>query len=253
MPPDLMPDQTAMEATCNQRNFIFERDSFAFPNELVWAYQDDPVTGKMTFSQRHPKPTYAHRCFALARVTRQFFYHAQFELHQPIETDEIYSQRVRAVIARHPRIPCKSAERIIIPGFAGLREFSRAQENLLKTACGGAWRSYFVRSHWRMIFPFSRVQQARTALALATALRRNYLPIVHLVKFPALTINHAIVLFGIAETGRGWEFKSYDPNNSDSPERLEFDRKAQTFFLEPNSCWGGGELNVSHICRSCFF
>ncbi len=148
-------------------------------------------------------------------MARQFFYHARFAADQPVAVDESYQQLVRAVIARHPRIPCKSDQQIIIPGFAGLREFSRAQENLLKIECGGAWRSYFLRSHWRMIFPFSRAHQARTAAALAAALKQNRLPIVHLVKFPALTINHCIVLFGATETGAGWEFESYDPNNAE--------------------------------------
>jgi hypothetical protein len=156
-------------------------------------------------------------------------------------------------VACHPRIPCKSGEQIIIPGFVGLREFSRAQEKLLKVECGGAWRSYFVRSHWRMAFPFTRAHQTRTAWALAAALKQYHLPILHLVKFPAMSINHCIVLFGVTETGRGWEFESYDPNNSETSEKLTFDHASQTFFLSANSCWPGGELDVSHIYRSWFF
>jgi hypothetical protein len=235
------------------RRFEFARDSFAFANELVWEYQMDAATGKRTFGRRNPQPTYAHRCFALARVARQFFYHARFAISQPMATDKIYRQLVRAVIARHPRTPCKSEERISIPGFAGLRELSRAQEKLLKNECGGAWRSYFLRSHWRMAFPFTRAHQTRTAGSLAAALKQNRLPILHLVKFPAMSINHCIILFGVTETGRGLEFESYDPNNSERPERLTFDRVARTFFLPANSCWAGGELNVSHIYRSWFF
>lgn len=248
-----MPDRTATEVSRSPRRFDFMRDSFAFINELVWAYDNDPARGKMTFGRRDPKPDYAHRCFALARVARQFFYHAWFAADQTVSTAEIYRQRIRAVMSRNPRIPCRTEEQIVIPGFAGLREFSRAQERLLKTECGGAWRSYFLRSHWRMILPFSRAHQTRTAGTLAAALKQNHLPIVHLVKFPALTINHCIVLFGVTETGHGWEFESYDPNNSESPERLTFDRASQTFFLSANDCWPGGELNVSHICRSWFF
>jgi hypothetical protein len=248
-----MPDQTAKEVCRAPRRFDFMRDSFAFINELVWAYDCDTATGKMTFGRRDPKPEYAHRCFALARVARQFFYHAQFAMNQPIETDEICRQLVRTIIARHPRILCKPEEQVIIPGFAGLREFSRAHEKLLKIECGGAWRSYFLRSHWRMIFPFSRAHQTRTAGSLAAALKQNHLPIVHLVKFPALTVNHSIVLFNVMETGRGLEFESYDPNNSERPERLTFERAAQTFFLPANSYWPGGGLNVSHISRSRFF
>ena len=235
------------------RRFEFARDSFAFPNELVWAYDRDTATGKMTFGPRDPKPDYAHRCFALARVARQFFYHARFTTDLPAATDETYRRLVRAVIARNPRIRCQAGKEIIIPGFAGLREFSRAQEKLFKAECGGAWRSYFLRSHWRMIFPFTRAHQTRTAGALVATLRQNRLPILHLVKFPAMTINHCIVLFNATETGRGWEFESYDPNNAEEPERLTFDPAARTFFLAPNSCWPGGPLNVSHICRSWFF
>jgi hypothetical protein len=253
MPPNLMPDQTAKEVSRAPRRFDFMRDSFAFANELVWAYERDPATRKMIFGRRDPKPDYAHRCFALARVARQFFYHARFAANQAITTDEVYRQRVRAVMGRHLRIPCKSEDQIIIPGFAGLREFSRAHEKLLKDECGGAWRSYFLRSHWRMIFPFSRTHQARTAESLIAALGKNLLPIVHLVKFPALTINHCIVLFSMTETGNSLEFESYDPNNSERPEQLTFDRSSQTFFLSANACWPGGALNVSHIYRSRFF
>ena len=244
--------KTNLSAT-GARRFEFARDSFAFANELVWEYRKDAATGKRILGSRDPKPEYAHRCFALARVARQFFYHARFAADRPVATDERYRQLVRAVMSGHPRIPGKPGRQIIIPGFAGLREFSRAQENLLKMECGGAWRSYFLRSHWRMIFPFSRVHQARTAEALAAALKQNRLPIVHLVKFPSLTINHCIVLFGATETGAGWEFQSYDPNNAEKPERLTFDQASQTFFLAANSCWPGGELNVSHIYRSWFF
>lgn len=104
-----------------------------------------------------------------------------------------------------------------------------------------------------MIFPFSRAHQSRTAAALVAALKSDRLPIVHLVKFPALTINHCIMLFNVTETGRGWEFESYDPNNADEPERLTFDRTTRAFLLLPNACWPGGALNVSHICRSRFF
>src|SRR6267142_421703 len=106
MPTNLMPDQTAEEVSRDRCRFDFMRDSFAFANELVWAYDRNPTTGKMTFDRREPKPDYAHRCFALARVARQFFYHARFAADQPVVTEGIYRQLVRAVIARHPRTPC---------------------------------------------------------------------------------------------------------------------------------------------------
>ncbi len=51
-----------------------------------------------------------------------------------------------------------------------------------------------------MVFPISRGHQASTAASLAAALKENVPPIVHLVKFPALTINHSMILFDVKES-----------------------------------------------------
>ena len=64
------------------RRFDFDRDRFAFANELVWEYQLDAATGKMNFRPHDPKPDYTHRCFVLARAVRQFLYHARFDAMQ---------------------------------------------------------------------------------------------------------------------------------------------------------------------------
>jgi hypothetical protein len=234
------------------RRFEFARDSFAFANELLWEYQFDAVTGKTTFYRRKPKPDYALRCFVLTRVARQFLYHVRFDAEQKIAGDEIYRQLIRKVISRNPRIPCEPEKQIVISGFASLREFSAAREKLLKKGCGGAWRSYFLRSHWRIVFPISRAHQARTAESLAGALRQNFSPIIHLVKFPALTMNHGMILFGMAETKGGFEFQAYDPNHPQAPVVLTFDRAARTFFLPANLYWMGGELNIIEIFRNWF-
>src|SRR5207344_504478 len=96
-------------------------------------------------------------------VARQFYYHARFAADEPVASDDIYRRLVRSVMARHPRRPCERGEHIVIPGFPCLRELSRVHEKIFKIECGGAWRSYFLRSHWRMAFPFTRAHQTRTA------------------------------------------------------------------------------------------
>lgn len=232
------------------RRFEFARDSFAFANELHWEYQFDAATGKTTFRKREPKPGYAHRCFVLTRAARQFLFHARFDADQPVAGDEVYQQLIRRIVSRNPRMPCASNRQIIIPGFASLREFSAAREHLLKSECGGAWRSYVLRSHWRMLFPISRRHQSRTAESLARALKKMLSPIVHLVKFPSLTINHGMILFDGVETKAGFEFSAYDPNNPAQPARLTFDPAAKTFSLPPNRYWAGGGLNVIEIYRN---
>ena len=144
-------------------------------------------------------------------MARQFFYHARFAADQPVLSDDKYLQIIRAVIVRHPRIPSKVANQIIIPGFTDLRKFSRAREKLLKAECGPAWRSYFLRSHWRMAFSlYTGAPDANRRIFSRCTPAKPSCRILHLVKFPAMSINHCIVLFAATETGRGWEFESYD-------------------------------------------
>jgi hypothetical protein len=101
-----------------------------------------------------------------------------------------------------------------------------------------------------MLLPISRAHQTRTAAQLVAAIRRNESPIIHLVLFPQLTINHGLVLFDATETGDAIRFQAYDPNDPETPTLLSFDCAAQTFFLPANRYWAGGKLDVIEIYRS---
>lgn len=232
------------------RQFDFARDTFAFDNETYWEYHFDKAAGKTTFSKREPKPDYAHRCFVLTRSARQFFYHTRFDPALPAPGDVACRRLIGQVVSRNPRQRCPPDKQIVIPGYTDLRQFSKAREPLLKAECGGAWRSYVLRSHWRMVFPISRAHQERTAASLRTALQENIPPIIHLVKFPALTINHSMLLFGLTETVNGLEFQAADPNNSRQPITLSYENKARTFTLPPNHYWAGGGLDIIEIYRT---
>jgi hypothetical protein len=232
------------------RRFDFARDTFAFANELRWEYRFDTAAGKTFFTRREPKPDYALRCFVLVRAARQFFFHARFEPNRAMADDETHRRLIRRVLAGNPRRASPAGEETVIPGYAGLREFSRARELLLKAECGGAWRSYFLRSHWRMVFPISRAHQARAASGLLRAALENGPPIIHLVRFPALTINHGMVLFSAVETAAGARFEAYDPNDPERPATLAFDRGTRSFSLPANQYWAGGRVDVIHIFRS---
>ena len=123
------------------RRFDLERDAFAFPNELVWEYHFDQETRSTRFARREPGPHYAHHCFVLVRAARQFFYHARFDPAAEPADDLTYRRLIRAVLAGHPRRPSEPEQRVLIPGYAGLRDLSAARESVVKAACGGAWRS----------------------------------------------------------------------------------------------------------------
>lgn len=232
------------------RRFEFARDTFAFQNETFWEYHFDRTTGRTSYSKREPKPTYAHRCFVLTRAARQFFFHVRFDPAAPEPGDAECGRLIKATMARNPRRRSAPEKQIVIPGYANLREFSQAREALLKAGCGGAWQSYVLRSHWRMVFPISREHQSRTAASLAGHVQQNFPPVVHLMRFPAVTINHSFILFDMTKTREGLVFHGYDPNQPRQPVTLSFDHKSRTFSLPGNHYWAGGELEVIEIFRS---
>jgi hypothetical protein len=121
--------------------------------------------------------------------------------------------------------------------------------DLLKAECGGAWQSYVLRSHWRMLFPISRVHQEKTAEQLLSEIRRGASPIIHLVLFPKLTINHGMILFDVEATPSGLTFNAYDPNQPASPTTVQYDRGTKQFSLPANAYWAGGKLDVIEIYR----
>ena len=233
----------------SDRHFRFDQDTFGFANELVWRYDIDPQTGATTHTRRKPAPDYTHHCFVVARSARQFFQHARFDATRPKADDAAYRRLVRRVVSLDPGRELPEDEKIVLPGYANLREFSQADEALLKAECGGIWRSYFQRGHWRMILPFRRPSQERMARQLADAVHRNRPPVVHLVRFPSLSINHAVLLFDVKETPDEVQFSTYDPNDPDKPILLTFDRRERKFTYPRNHYFTGGWVNVYEVYR----
>jgi len=229
------------------RRFQFERDTFAFAHELVWKYRFDPVTGAMTTYKADPPPTYYHRCFVLVRATRLFFDYARFAPELPPADVPTYRKLIHEIISRNPRRACADSERIVVPGFDGLRSFSWAHEALLKAGCGAAWESYFLRSHWRMIFRVSGRFQEKMAEKLKHSLQKRGMALVHLFRFPRITINHGIVLYDFTESNTQIEFTAYDPNIPEHPVKLAYEKARRVFTFAPSIYWGGGVLSVMEI------
>ena len=249
------------------RAFDFHRATFAFANETKWRYSEDPVTCRQVSTPRVPEPDYTLHCFAMARAARQFWWHARFEPSLPAPDEatcrrlarEVVSRSMPATCSRRPDRSnaadgaCKSPARVLIPGYAGLRAFSAAWETLLKAECGGAWRSYFQRGNWRMVLPFTRGHQQSEAARQVTNLQQGALPIVHVLRFPQLTVNHTLLLFGATETPDAIEFCSYDPNVPERPVTLTYDRATRTFALPPLHYFIGGRVDVYEIYRGWIY
>lgn len=226
--------------------FYFEQDALSYPNELSRAYGYDEQ-GRWYSRRLNPKPEYTHHCFVVARSAKQFFLHARFDPDLPPADDVTYRQKIRRVTRSSPRYGRCEDNRIVIPGYANLREFSREKEDLMKQESGGAWRSYWQRGHFRMILPFSRRHQERTAESLITSLETVGVTVVHLVQFPRLQINHAAVVFDAEKEDNKIRFDVYDPNVSEEPTFLIYDRFKRRFKFPPNTYFPGGYVNVLEV------
>ena len=234
------------------RPFDFYADTFSYPNELIWEYQFDPRTGKTSTRKNDPPPSYAHHCFVVVRSARQFFLHAEFLPDRQAIDANGYREIIRVITGRSASRPSASADRVAIPGFANLRQFSAAHPDLLRQNCGGAWQSYAQRGNWRMILPFTRRGQAKMAADLQKAPGSGGLPIIHVVTFPRLTINHVLLIFGVSAGSAGLEFQCYDPNICEKPLILRYENAGRTFIFPRTHYFPGGKVNAYEIYRGWF-
>jgi hypothetical protein len=183
----------------------------------------------------------------VSRSACQFFENAVFEPRRPKVDESTYRRLVRRVVSTSLRTPLPESGKIVFPGYADLRSFSLEQETLLKAECGGAWRCYFQRGNWRVVFPFSRHQQEHVAQMLQDELQQKAVAVVHLVRFPQLSINHAVLMFKAKANPKEIQFLTYDPNEPDKPTIVTFDRTTKTFSLPANAYFQGGRVDVYPI------
>jgi len=227
------------------RGFRFPADAFAFSNETIWEYDTDPSTGRISWRQREPRPPFALRCGAMARSARQFYAAAVFEPAAPTVDARTYADLVQRVLASDPRRPPEA--RIVIPGFANLRTFSAAHEALVQAALPGPLPSYLQRGNWRMIFPFTSRHQRTIARDLVASLARGWPPIVHVLRYPRLTINHMVLVFDAEETPAEIRFRTYDPNDAGGPVLLTYDRATQVFSFGATPYFPGGPVKAYEV------
>jgi hypothetical protein len=236
----------------SRRPFNFKTDTFAFPNELVWEYGYDEH-GKWSSHPREPAPEYSHHCFVVARSAKQFFEHARFDTNFPVADTNTYRKLIRKVVASDSAEFPPESKKIVIPGYPDLHTFSAAQAPLLKAECGGAWQSYFQRGHWRIMMPFTRGFEEEMAEKLVADLKDNRPPVVHVINFPSLNINHALLLFGFEESDKEIRFATYDPNDPVNPTTLTYDRAARTFQLPYNAYFPGGNVDIYEVYCSWYY
>jgi hypothetical protein len=198
--------------------FTFATDTFAFPNEI-----------RARNSGR--EDLYANYCFVLARGLRQFHRFARFEPALPRLSHEGYVERVRTLAARAPwdGMPVADDERVEIPGYANLREFSKAQESAVKEGLGGRFWTLVHWTNWRVTFPVTRGHQATVAREIVDALDAGHLVQLLVTNWPKPELNHTVVAFAYRPGAHGVEFIVWDPNDPAEPGVMTFDAEASRF------------------------
>ena len=117
----------------------------------------------------------------------------------------------------------------------------------MKAALAGPWQTYLQRGNWRMIFPFPAIHQRRLAAQLLTSLARGWPPIVHVLRYPELTINHLVVVFDAEETPAEIRFRTYDPNDATRAVTLTYDRATRAFSFARTPYFPGGPVKAYEV------
>lgn len=198
--------------------FSFAEDTFAFAN-LIGA--------------RHPNEPgiYAHYCFVLARGVRQFAQFARFDPTLPKLDHAGYVERVEQVVAR----PAWDAalppdDRVVIPGYPNLREFSRDEESAVKEGLGGRFWTWVHWTNWRVILPVGGSHQEGIAHEIVDELRAGRLVQLLVTNWPKPELNHTVIAFESRPIAGGVEFSVWDPNNPGGPGIMTWDARARRFW-----------------------
>lgn len=202
----------------NPPAFSFETDTFAFPNDIRWRNPGKP-------------DLYANYCFVLARAVRQFHVSANFDPAAPKLSPAEYAERVRAVASRPAWAEAAPAsERVVIPGYANLRDFSDAEERAVKAGLGGRFWTLVHWTNWRTTFPVSGGHQENVAREVIDELSAGRLVQLLVTNWPKPELNHTVVAFAAYDVSEGVEIAVWDPNDPSAPGIMTFDVAAQRFF-----------------------
>jgi hypothetical protein len=196
----------------------FGVDTFAFPNESRAHNPDKP-------------DLYANYCFVMARGVIQFQRFARFDPGAPRLADDEYAARVKQVVGHAPwRDPLPPDDRVVIPGYASLFDFSRGQEAAVKAGLVGRFWTLVHWTNWRVVFPMPRWQQERVAREALGELGDGRPVQLLVTNFPTWELNHTVVAYAYRLDPAGNVlFTVYDPNDPQVPGRVTFDRAERRF------------------------
>jgi hypothetical protein len=221
--------------------FSFETDTFAFPNKI--AARNPGVPG-----------LYAHHCFVLARSIRQFHQFARFDATEPRVEPAQYERLVRAVVSRAAwRPPLPFEERVVIPGYANLREFSAAQERAVKAGLGGPFWTWLHWTNWRVTYDnLPPGHQDAVLHQILDELDAGRLVQLLVTNWPKPELNHTVVAYGYRRGATGLDLTVWDPNDPDAPGTVTFEAAQQRFWATRVYDTEPGTIRVFRMYYSWF-
>jgi hypothetical protein len=227
--------------------FRFDGDTVGFANMTVFEYQNG--IARLRRGESAKQKRYTRRCFVLCRTTTQFKKFARFDPHAPPLDDGDLAKRIRQVTRRaawHDPLP--DDQRVVFPGYANLRQLSKARGFVLQRNIGYGWPTYWRLGNARTFFEPGVGYQERTHEKLNSVLERGDLFVGFLTTLPKLRINHA-VLFYAKEAGSGEvdRYLVYDPNHPEGPRHLWWSPRERSFEYEKDWDFVGGRVRVYQI------
>jgi hypothetical protein len=228
--------------------FRFDRDTFAFQNATVLKYKDGLPYLQVKASREDSANRYTRRCFVMSRTAMQFRKFARFDPSRAPLNDLELAARIRATARRAPwdeSLP--ENQRIVFPGYANLREMSKARAHVFQENLGSGFLTYFRPSNVRMFFQHSRKYQDTTHANLEVDLSRGGLFVAFLSTYPKLSINHTVLVYARQKNPHGDELEHYfvyDPNHAEAPRELTWSPRERAFAYQKDIDFIGGFVRV---------
>ena len=237
--------------TAWSKAFNFQTDTFAFANQTYFDYK--PATDReIEISRRKGSvPDYSRHCFQLCRAVVQFHQFADFRPDLPKVSESAYGQIVRRI----SRIPVWSSgpnEKVVVPGYEDLCDFSLEHAVTLQKNMGLWWPSFWRVGNWRIVFPAPRAGQERMADWLRSEMDAGRIRTVYITHFKR--INHCLVVYQYTpETNGDLAFAVYDANQPGKLVHLTYRASDRSFYLDNTWYYNLGLVTVLRLYRSPLF
>lgn len=228
----------AVNVAPGSRAFDFATDTLALPTPEPTPVEDP-----------EPLAAPALRGHVDAGVARQFFLHARFEPVQPPPTNERRLALVREVLARKANVPSSADRRVVIPGYANLRDFSRLRGHLLRAE---SWLVCPCEARTPLVvkaFGSRDAQKVSVARELASSLAAHRPVLVRLHQHRVLKYDRSLLLFSAQDQAGELRCQAYDPTAPNQPVQLTFNHASRAFTLSDDPAASGPALGVELHAR----